>query len=266
MLYVNIGLAQRLERVDVAMGIECGVACNEQSPDVDASAERVGSGIAVWAGANSPLSLASGLGMRGPVLDGDLDHLTDFYRQRDAAASVWVNPFADPSLLEGLGKRGFRVSRFGNMLVRTLDPADANAVTGDNMVKVVTADASQSEEWVNAAETAFGDVPTANRAMASTMFHRPSSVEFFAKINGEIAAVASMAIHDGVATLSTAATLPRFRSRGVHAALLSARVAYAAANGCDLAAGMNAPGTTSQRNTEKAGFRVIYTEVLLSNA
>ena len=152
------------------------------------------------------------------------------------------------------------------MLVRTLDPADANAISGDSAVKVVTADASQSEEWANAAETAFDDLPTANRAMASTMFHRPSSIEFFAKINEEIAAVASMAIHDGVATLSTAATLPKFRSQGVHAALLNARVAYAASHGCDLAAGMNAPGTTSQRNTEKAGFRVIYTEVLLSNA
>ncbi len=265
MLYVNIGLAQRLERVDVAMGLECSVACSEQFPNVDASAERVGSGIAVWAGPDSPLSLASGLGMRGPVLDSDLDHLTDFYKQREAA-TIWVNPFADPSLLEGLGRRGFQVSRFGNMLVRTLDPSDSNIATVDNTVKVITADSSQSEQWANAVETAFGDLPAANRAMAATMFHRPSSIEFFAMIDDEVAAVASMAIHDSVATLSTAATLPKFRSRGVHAELLNARVAYAAANGCDLAAGMTAPGTTSQRNTEKAGFRVIYTEVLLSNA
>jgi len=174
--------------------------------------------------------------------------------------------FADPSFLEGLGKRSFRVSSFGNMLVRTLEPSDANAEIEAGTVEVVTANASQSEEWSSAVETAFGDLPSANRRMAATMFHRPSSTEFFAMINGEVAAVASMAMHDQVATLSTAATLPKFRSRGVHAALLNARVAYAAANGCDLAAGMTAPGTTSQRNTEKAGFRVIYTEVLLSNA
>jgi len=49
----------------------------------------------------------------------------------------------------------------------------------------------------------------------------------------------------------------------VQTALLGARIAWAAARGCDLAVSITAPASISQRNIERAGFRVAYTRTKL---
>jgi GNAT superfamily N-acetyltransferase len=68
-----------------------------------------------------------------------------------------------------------------------------------------------------------------------------------------------MSIHQSVASFGGAGTLPEFRNRGVQRALLLARIAQAAREGCDLAMVATAPGSGSQRNVERQGFRVVYT-------
>jgi hypothetical protein len=50
----------------------------------------------------------------------------------------------------------------------------------------------------------------------------------------------------------------------VQTALIRARLAFAAAAGCDLAAVNTVPGSVSQRNAERQGFRVVYTRALLA--
>jgi hypothetical protein len=45
----------------------------------------------------------------------------------------------------------------------------------------------------------------------------------------------------------------------VQKALLLVRLAVAAENGCDLAMVATQPGSGSQRNVERLGFRVVYT-------
>jgi hypothetical protein len=76
-----------------------------------------------------------------------------------------------------------------------------------------------------------------------------------------LAGTGAVAIHDGVALLAGASTIPSARKRGVQAALLQARLAHAAAHGCDLAMMCAAPGGASQRNAERQGFRIAYTRV-----
>jgi hypothetical protein len=46
----------------------------------------------------------------------------------------------------------------------------------------------------------------------------------------------------------------------VQMALLQARLAAARKAGCDLAVSMTGPGSDSQRNIERAGFRLAYTK------
>ena len=61
-----------------------------------------------------------------------------------------------------------------------------------------------------------------------------------------------------------AATLPEFRGRGIQTAFMQERLRVAQRAGCDLAVTLTMPGTTSQRNVERAGFRVAYTKVVVS--
>ncbi len=66
---------------------------------------------------------------------------------------------------------------------------------------------------------------------------------------------------DGVATLCADATLKTHRGRGLQQALIQARLADAASRGAVLATAATMPGTVSQRNYERCGFRVAYTKM-----
>jgi GNAT superfamily N-acetyltransferase len=89
----------------------------------------------------------------------------------------------------------------------------------------------------------------------------PSAECYLARIDGNVAGGATLAIRTGVAGLFGASTLPEFRNRGVQSALLHARLTRAAEAGCDLAASLTRPGSTSQRNIMRQGFSVLYTRV-----
>ena len=71
----------------------------------------------------------------------------------------------------------------------------------------------------------------------------------------------ALAIHAGVAHFAGASTMPEGRRNGAQLALLDARMRHAAAHGCDLALMGAAPGSGSQRNAERHGFRIAYTRV-----
>lgn len=90
-----------------------------------------------------------------------------------------------------------------------------------------------------------------------------SSVEvatcFLAELDGEAIGAAALFMHGGVALLAGASTVPEGRKKGAQSALLDARLRTAASQGCDLAMMVAAPGSASQRNAERNGFRVAYT-------
>jgi len=83
---------------------------------------------------------------------------------------------------------------------------------------------------------------------------------------GEPAGAATLAIHDGVAGLFGASTRVPHRNQGVQHALIAARLAAAVAAGCDLAVVHTEPGSPSQRNVERLGFRLAYTKVTMRSA
>jgi GNAT superfamily N-acetyltransferase len=68
-------------------------------------------------------------------------------------------------------------------------------------------------------------------------------------------------VHNGVALLAGAATLPPWRKHGAQRGLLEHRLQCAAALGCDLAMMGAAPGSGSQRNAERQGFWIAYTRI-----
>jgi hypothetical protein len=74
---------------------------------------------------------------------------------------------------------------------------------------------------------------------------------------------ASLAIHAGIACLFGASTRVPHRRRGVHTALLATRLAAAAVTGCELAVIHTEPGSESQRNVERLGFRLAYTKATM---
>jgi GNAT superfamily N-acetyltransferase len=89
----------------------------------------------------------------------------------------------------------------------------------------------------------------------------PDTLAFLAEVDGHPAAAGALFLHEGVALLAGASTIPQFRRRGAQLALLEARLDHAKQAGCDVAMMGAAPGSGSQRNAERAGFRIAYTRL-----
>jgi hypothetical protein len=88
---------------------------------------------------------------------------------------------------------------------------------------------------------------------------RSGGILFLAEHHGEAIAAAALDIEGDIALLAGASTIPRARKLGAQASLLGERLRYAAHAGCELAMMGAEPGSASQRNAERQGFRIAYT-------
>jgi STE24 endopeptidase len=77
----------------------------------------------------------------------------------------------------------------------------------------------------------------------------------------DTAVLLALTLGGGVALLAGASTAPPHRNLGAQSALLEARLRFAADRGCDLAMICALPGSASQRNAERRGFRIAYTRM-----
>ncbi|MCC6342513.1 MAG: GNAT family N-acetyltransferase [Bryobacterales bacterium] len=93
------------------------------------------------------------------------------------------------------------------------------------------------------------------------MCARRDNFTFLARIEGHPVAAASLAIHERVALLAGASTIPEWRRRGAQLALLEARLSHARLSGCDVAMIAAEPGSATQRNVERLGFHLAYTRI-----
>jgi GNAT superfamily N-acetyltransferase len=234
-------------------------------PEADLAVEEIAGGCAVFAGAGAALTVTKALGLHGPVTEADLDRMEAVFFPRGEPSRVVVCPLADASLVEGLGRRGYRLFAFENILARPLDrdePApplppgiDVRAVgpgEADLYTRVVAPNFAGPSRPIEAAVE-----------MIAQMLGMEHATSYLAFIDGVPVGGGAVLIHAGLALMAGAATLPPYRNRGVHAALHHARLARARADGCDLVAQGAQPGSTSQRNAERRGFQVVYTRALL---
>jgi GNAT superfamily N-acetyltransferase len=74
------------------------------------------------------------------------------------------------------------------------------------------------------------------------------------------AGVGVLYMENGIGLLADAATLPEFRDKGCHTAIIHHRIAQAEKQNCDLLTSFVEFGSTSHLNLERAGLRVAYTK------
>ena len=85
----------------------------------------------------------------------------------------------------------------------------------------------------------------------------PGGARYIAEIAEQPVGMASFPVIDGIGYFGAAGVLPEYRRRGVQSALIQQRLHDAAALGCSLVVGGGNPGTTTFRNQERAGLRLI---------
>jgi GNAT superfamily N-acetyltransferase len=267
MLFADLVTARRLEEAQALGRAEVARAHARLRPLAGIAVEAVAGGYAVYNPLGSPATRAhaNGLGMGGAVGEAHLQRLDDFYRSRGAAAHVDLCPLADPSLSGLLGRRGYRLAGWTNVLARPLPQAEPSAPPPAG-VEVRQAAPAEADVWARIVALGFTEKPEATQAdveIGRPVFAVPAARCFLGLVDGAAVGGGAVALYRGVATLFGTSTLPAFRGRGLQTALIRARLAFAATAGCDLAAVNTVPGSVSQRNAERQGFRVVYTRALL---
>ena len=259
--YADRALSRRLERAEGESAAAFVDARARIDPSVGAVWREVAGAYAMFDGPLSPVTQTFGLGLFEPARDADLDAIESFFAERGAAVAHEVSPMADPALLAMLPARGYRPIELTTLLHR---PVHRGVASSPTEVRVRVIDPSEASRWAALAAAGWGEQPALGDFMRD--FGRVSAsargaVSFVAEIGGEPIATAMLALRGDVAVLAGASTIPAFRNRGAQNALLAARLAYAAERGCEIATMGAAPGSTSQVNAERNGFRVAYTRV-----
>jgi GNAT superfamily N-acetyltransferase len=270
-LLLDLALARKIELAEAQAAVDGAEALERLRPESGAAVERVAGGFAVYCGANSPITQAVALGLDGSVSDEEFDRLEEFYRSRGEPVRVETCPLADGSLIEHFGRRGYHVTEFSNVMARPLGNSDASKTWPELPAGVIIEKIAkeQVDLWTLTVAQGFSEnFPVTQEILdVMRMFALGQNVEcYLARVDGAVAGGGTLTIHDSVAGLFGASTLPAFRSRGVQTALLQTRLARAVAARCDLAACLAQPGSVSQRNVMRQDFSVLYTRVKFERA
>ncbi len=270
-LFASTELAARIERGAAALCADAARA--RRAAGDDAVILDVGGGVAVWAGDGSPLNKVAGIGFAGPPDEAGLAAVEEAFAERGSAVQVELASLAAAGWAEALGRRGYALVGFENVLGISVAARASISAPGID-VRVATPD--EQDAWLDVVVEGFAH-PDAQGVASHEHFPREviekalrelttgaAFVQFIALREGEFAGGASLCLSDdGVAQLAGAATLPAHRRRGVQSALLAARLAYAAERGCDVATITTQPGSRSQENSQRQGFDMLYVRAIL---
>ncbi len=259
---LDMELAREIELAEGEAAVACARMMKAMNAESVSAVERIAGGYAVYCGADSPVTQAVGLGLNGPVSREEFDRLEEFYFSRNEAVRVETCPMADASLLEHYKERGYHVSEFSNVMVRGMAGDERwKAVEG---VEVRRAGVGEMDLWTLTVAQGFAEhfPVTAELLSVMKLFAMGKNAEcYLARVDGHVAGGATLALREKVAGMFGASTLPDFRRRGVQTALLQARLQRASEAGCEMAVSLAQPGSGSQRNIMRQGFRVLYTRV-----
>ena len=235
----------------------------------------IAGGVAVHTGPGSPANKLAGLGFGDLPPAADLEVIEEAFALRRAPLQVEFASLGDPVIPQMLSRRGYELIGFENVLGLPLDLAQLEHV-GDGPITIEHAGPDETTVWMDAVATGFlhpdtFDGPASHESFSreaieqifGDTFATPSFERFIARRAGVVAGGASLRIHQGVAQLAGAATLPDHRRQGVQTALLRYRLLDAARRGCDVAVVTTQPGSKSTENVQRFGFAVLYVRAIL---
>jgi GNAT superfamily N-acetyltransferase len=260
--FVDLTLARRLEMAETMLP-EVVETMRRHKPDAPIAAEEIAGGRAFFGGVNYPANQILGLGLYGEVTAEALDRVETFFRSRSVPSTVVVSPLADASLTALLGERGYRVAEFNSVLIRRLLSEEPFAPAAGVEIERVTKDTARA--WREVLAEGFGMPASASLEVFDGFAVVPDALAFAARIEGKVVGggAGRVIAPARIAALFGAATLPDYRGRGVQTALIARRLHEAAKAGCEYAVVSTQPGSGSQRNMERRGFRVAYTKLVM---
>ena len=256
--FADFALARRLETTEGHGNAAFIDAQARREPYSGAMRTTIAGTLVMFAGVGSPITQTFCLGIHERPSERDLVAIERFFTSRGSAVFHEVSPHAGAELYATLATRGYKPIELSNVMYQSIDASTGLSTNPDLTVREV---ARHEADWYGSiAARGWSEMP---EVVPFIQGFARSSVEvatcFVAELNGEAIGAAALFMHEGVALLAGASTVPEGRRKGAQLALLDARLRTAVSCGCDLAMMVAAPGSASQRNAERNGFRVAYT-------
>jgi GNAT superfamily N-acetyltransferase len=271
-LFCDTALAERIERVEAQLIAKCSDAARRRRADTTGFVIPIAGGVASFAAEDSPFNKVAGLGFEGVPTLAALDEIERAFAACAAPVQIELAHLVDPAIGAVLTDRGYHLESFENVLGLAVN-GKTQRVTPPGVEVRLSGD-DEFEPWLNVVADGVAHPDTqgvpwreefrrevyldAERDLAAAGVTR-----YIALRDGVFAGGAGFRIADGVAQLAGAATAPAHRRHGVQSALLSTRLADAAAAGCDVAVITTQPGSKSQQNAQRQGFDLLYTRAVL---
>lgn len=271
-VFCDADLAARIERAEARFMAECARAVRDRTGGEDGFTLPLAGGVASFAEAGSPYNKVAGLGFHGVPASADMDEVERAHAARGAPVQVELPHLADPGIGAFLTGRGYRLVSFENVLGRV--PATGTERVVPPGTEVRRTREGEFEDWLDVVVRAslhpddqgvpwYEDFPRHVLENAERDGAAAGVVPYGAFRDGTPLGGAGLRIADGIAQMAGAGTAPEHRRQGVQTALTSARLADAAAAGCDIAVVTTQPGSRSQQNVQRQGFDLLYTRAVL---
>jgi ribosomal protein S18 acetylase RimI-like enzyme len=271
-LFCDTALAARIERAEADLIARSSEAAQRRSAGRAGFVIPVAGGVASFAEEGSPFNKVAGLGFGGVPAAAQLAEIERAFAACGAPVQVELAHLADPAIGAELTMRGYRLASFENVLGLALGGGPGRVMPPG--IEVRPSGEEEFGSWLDVVVDAVAH-PDAQGVPSHEQFPREvvaragrdmvaaGVVRYAALRDGVIVGGASVRMAGGIAQLTGAATAPAHRRRGVQTALLSARLADAAAGGCDVAVVTTQPGSRSQQNAQRLGFDLLYTRAVL---
>ncbi len=262
-IFSNKPLSQKIERAEACSNADFVESRAKLFPESGADWIKVAGVYAMFDAIDSPTTQTFGLGLFDEITDVEMDKIEAFFTERDALVIHEVSPLADPAIFPILNKRGYQPIEFTNVMYQEIDSSNSFVPPQNSQIKTRIIDKNEvdlfaeisTKGWINEMPEYAEQMLEFSRIGASA----DGAIPFIVELNTEPIATGTLYIYDDVAILAGASTIPAQRKRGAQTALLEARLRYALENGCSIAVMDAMPGSQSQRNAEKNGFRIAYT-------
>lgn len=259
MVFSDLSLARRLERAEATAAAKFIEARARTAPQSGSEWIEVAGAYAMFDGKDSPLTQTFGLGMLSEPSVADFEQLEAFFLRRGAPVCHEVSPLAGVELSATLAARGYRPIEFTSVMH---GPVVATAADEAAAVRTRLVGSGEESLWSRLSADGWSDNPELREFLLDlgiVLAAAEGSVAFIAELDGRPIATGALRCDGGVALFAGASTIPDARNLGAQRALLEARMRHAQSARCDLAMMCAAPGSASQRNAERQGFRIAYT-------
>jgi len=272
-LFCDADLAARIERVERQLIEASALAAHARKADGRGFVIPIAGGLASFADDDSPYNKVVGVGFDGVPTAAELDEVERAYAAVDAPVQVELPHLADPDIAAVLSDRGYRLESFENVLGLAL--ADHYDVVVPDGIEIRPSGDDEFEVWLELMADAVA-APDTQGVPWREEFPRQTYLDaerdaatadiarYVAIRGGVIAGGAGLrTTAEGIAQFAGAATAPAHRRHGIQSALLSTRLADAAAAGCKVGVITTQPASKSQQNAQRRGFDLLYTRAVL---